>query len=145
MEIDEVMRKLRKLKALYEGAQKINSEGEAQAAAHMIQKLLTEYNLSMEQVDMTEPDKDPILKENVSGFTYKSIGGDWEMYLTSVLCRHNFCRCLQYGTIHKLVIVGRHETLKLLSGSAICFQSGTLISPRLNTKNILSQGNITSL
>ena len=61
---------------------------------------------------MTEPDKDPILKENVSGFTYKSIGGDWEMYLTSVLCRHNFCRCLLYGTIHKLVIVGRRENIE---------------------------------
>lgn len=112
MEIDEVMRKLRKLKALYEGAQKINSEGEAQNAAHLIQKLLTEYNLSMEQVDMKEPEADPILKEDVSGFTYKSIGGDWEMYLTSVLCRHNFCRCLQYGTIHKLVIVGKRENIE---------------------------------
>lgn len=111
MKIDEVMRKLRKLKALYEGATKINSEGEAHAAAHMIQKLLTEYNLSMEQIGV-EPEKDPILKENVSGFTYKSIGGDWEMYLTSVLCRHNFCRCLLYGTIHKLVIVGKHENIE---------------------------------
>lgn len=111
MEIDEVMRKLRKLKALYEGAQKINSEGEAQNAARAIQRLLTEYNLSMEQVGV-EPEEDPVLKEDVSGFTYKSIGGDWEMYLTSVLCRHNFCRCLLYGTIRKLVIVGKRENIE---------------------------------
>lgn len=83
---------------MYEGAKKINSEGEAAAAAAAIQRLLLKYNLSMEQIGV-EPEKDPILKENVSGFTYKSIGGDWEMYLTSVLCRHNFCRCLLYGTI----------------------------------------------
>lgn len=111
MELDDVMRKLRKLKALYEGAKAINSEGEAQNAARVIQKLLTEYNLSLEQIGV-EPEKDPILKENVSGFTYTSIGGDWEMYLTSVLCRHNFCRCLLYGTIRKLVIVGKRENIE---------------------------------
>ena len=111
-QIDKVLKTLRQLKNMYEGAKKINSEGEAAAAAAAIQRLLLKYNLSMEQVDMTEPDKDPILKENVSGFTYKSIGGDWEMYLTSVLCRHNFCRCLQYGTIHKLVIVGKRENIE---------------------------------
>lgn len=111
MELDDVMRKLRKLKALYEGAKKINSEAEAQAAARVIQKLLIEYNLNMEQIGV-EVDEDSISKEDVSGYTYKSIGGDWEMYLTSVLCRHNFCRCLFYGTIQKLVIVGKRENIE---------------------------------
>ena len=43
MSLDKVMRKIQKLKKLYEGAKKINSEGEAQNAAALIQKLLTEY------------------------------------------------------------------------------------------------------
>ena len=111
-QIDKVLKTLRQLKNMYEGAKKINSEGEAAAAAAAIQRLLLKYNLSMEQVDMNEPEADPILKENVSGYTYKSIGGDWEMYLTSVLCRHNFCRCLLYGTIQKLVIVGKRENIE---------------------------------
>lgn len=109
--MDDVMRKLRKLRALYEGAKEINSEGEAQNAARAIQRLLTEYNLSMEQIGV-EPEENPVLKEDISGFTYKSIGGDWEMYLTNVLCRHNFCRCLLYGTIRRLVIVGRRENVE---------------------------------
>lgn len=36
--LDSVLKKLRKLQNLYEGAKKINSEGEANAAAAAIQK-----------------------------------------------------------------------------------------------------------
>lgn len=51
MKIEDVLKKLKKLKKLYEGAKKINSEGEAAAAASAIQRLLVEYNISMEEVD----------------------------------------------------------------------------------------------
>ena len=115
-QIDKVLKTLRQLRNAYEGAKKINSENEAAAAAAAIQRLLLKYNLSMEQLDLEEPEANPILKENVSGYTYKSIGGDWEMYLTSVLCRHNLCRCLLYGSIKKLVIVGRRENIETVKG-----------------------------
>lgn len=36
MEIQDVLKKLRKLQKLYEGAKKINSEGEAENAARAI-------------------------------------------------------------------------------------------------------------
>ena len=48
--LDIVLKKLRKLQALYEGAKKINSEGEAANAASLINKLLTQYNLTMDQI-----------------------------------------------------------------------------------------------
>lgn len=48
--LDDIMRKIRKLKALYEGAKEINSESEAQMAALLMKKLLTQYNLTMEQI-----------------------------------------------------------------------------------------------
>lgn len=112
MSLDKVMRKIQKLKKLYEGAKKINSEGEANAAATLMQKLLTEYNLSIEEVGDLNPEKDKVIHEDISGYTYKSIGGYWEQRLTYVLCKWNFCRCYMYGTYRRLVIVGEKHNLE---------------------------------
>lgn len=87
MKIEDALKKLKKLKKLYEGAKKINSEGEAAAAASAIQRLLVEYNLSMEEVESSiskDERKDAVEEEKASGFTYKSIGGQWEYRLTYV-------------------------------------------------------------
>lgn len=112
--LDSVLKKLRKLQALYEGAKKINYEGEANAAAAAIQRLLTQYNLSMDEIGTDEEkSKDVILEENVDGFTYKSIGGDWEFRLLYVLCKWNFCKCFQVGgTYKKLIIFGKKENIE---------------------------------
>lgn len=112
--LDNVLSKLRKLKALYEGAKAINSEGEANAAAAAIQKLLTQYNLSMDEVG-TESEKaaDMVMEERADGFTYKSIGGEWEFRLLYVLCKWNFCKCFQYGkTYRNLMMFGKKENLE---------------------------------
>lgn len=112
--LDKVMSKLRKLKALYEGAKKINSDGEAYQAAAAIQRLLTEYNLTMEEVDDSqEKSNDTIIHEQTSGYTYKSIGGEWENRLVYVICKWNFCRCFVYGKSYKtLLIVGKKENIE---------------------------------
>lgn len=112
--LDSVLGKLRKLKNLYEGAKKINSEGEANAAAAAIQRLLAQYNLSMDEIGTDEEKKkDEILHEEVSGFTYKSIGGEWENRLVYVLCKWNFCRCFIYGKSYKnLIIIGKKENIE---------------------------------
>ncbi len=113
-DLDKVLGKLRKLKALYEGAKAINSEGEANAAAAAIQRLLTQYNLSMDEVGTDEQKKqDLVFHETASGFTYKSIGGEWEQRLVYVLCKWNFCRCFIYGKSYKtLLLVGKKENLE---------------------------------
>lgn len=113
--LDDIMRKIRKLKALYEGAKKINSEGEAQMAALLMKKLLTQYNLTMEQIgDDEDKKKDEIMDETISGFNYGSIGGQWESYLTYVICKWNFCRMLQWGGYKKLIIIGNKENLEMV-------------------------------
>ena len=113
--LDDIMRKIRKLKSLYEGAKKINSEGEAHMAALLMKKLLTQYNLTMEQVgDAEDKEKDKILDEVVSGYSYHSIGGQWESYLTYVICKWNFCRMLQWGGYKKLIIIGNRENLEMV-------------------------------
>lgn len=112
--LDKVLSKLRKLKTMYEGAKKINSEGEANSAAAAIQRLLIQYNLSMEEIGSDEQKKaDTILEEQTSGFTYKNIGGEWEFRLVYVLCKWNFCKCFQYGkTYKKLLIFGKEENIE---------------------------------
>lgn len=119
--LDSVLKKLRKLQNLYEGAKKINSEGEANAAAAAIQRLLTQYNLSMDEIGTDEEKaKDTVFEEKVDGFTYKSIGGEWEFRLLYVLCKWNFCKCFQVGsTYRRLMIFGKKEnieTVKWLRG-----------------------------
>lgn len=116
MEMSEVLKKLRKLQNLYEGAKKVNSEGEAMAAAAAIQRLLTMYNLSMDEVKQSEAkEDDKVLEENVSGYTYKTIGGAWEFRLLYVICKWNFCKCFQVGgTYKKLIIFGKKENLEMV-------------------------------
>lgn len=50
-DINSILSKLKKLQRLYEGAKAINSEAEAQNAAIKIQNLLTQYNLSMADLE----------------------------------------------------------------------------------------------
>lgn len=116
MSIDSVMRKIAKLKKLYEGAKAINSEGEAAKAAAILQKLLTEYNLTLDEVGTDEEKaQNNMLHEFISGFTFKSIGGYWEQRLTTVLCNWNFCKCYQYGgTYKKLLIVGKKDNIEMV-------------------------------
>lgn len=114
MTLDKVIRKLKKLKAFYEGAKKINYEGEAAKAAAVMHKLLAEYNLSIDEIGESEDEqKDKIIHENFSGYNYKSIGGYWEQRLTSVICKWNFCRCYMVeNTYRKLIIIGERHNLE---------------------------------
>lgn len=116
MELDNVLKKLRKLQKLYEGAKKINSEGEAANAAAAIQRLLAKYNLTMAEVgEDKEERKDEVNHEKLSGYTYKSIGGDWEYRLWYVVCKYNFCKCFMYGSSYKsLIIFGSKENMEVV-------------------------------
>ena len=55
-DINSILSKLKKLQRLYEGAKAINSEAEAANAAAKIQNLLTQYNLSMVDLDSVADD-----------------------------------------------------------------------------------------
>lgn len=117
MELEKVINKLNKLKNLYEGAKSINSLGEAANAASAIQRLLTEYNLTMSEVELkSKNEEDSILEQMTSGYTYKAIGGSWEYRLLVVLCSHNFCKCFEYGTSYKnLIMFGKKENIDMVN------------------------------
>lgn len=114
LSLDKVMRKIAKLKNLYEGAKKINSMGEAEIAAALMNKLLAEYNLTLEDVESSrDKEQTTVMHEEVSGFAYK-LGGTWEHNLTHVICKWNFCRCYQYGTFKRLIIVGEKQNIEMV-------------------------------
>ena len=111
--LDSVLKKLQKLKKLYDSAKEINSEGEAEAAAVAIQRLLTLHNLSMEDVKVDD-DKvsNDIIHEHISGENY-SFGGWWDERLTHVICKYSFCKCYYYGNSYKrLLVVGKKENIE---------------------------------
>lgn len=114
-EMDKIMSKIKKLKAQYEGAKAIGSENEAAVAAALLNKFLLQYNLSLDELDLSERPVDPMTHDEISGFEYKSIGGEWENRLTYVLCKYNLCRSYVYGGSYKrLIIVGRKENKELV-------------------------------
>lgn len=114
MKKEDAIRKIVNLKKLYEGAKKINSQGEAEAAAILINKLLIQYNLSIDEIDC-EKNENSVIQEEMSGYTYKSIGGKWEMYLTKFICKYNFCRCYGYGSVYKkLIIIGEPQNIEIV-------------------------------
>lgn len=110
--LDKVKTKLKKLMNLYEGAKKVNSEGEANAAAAAIQKILTEYNLSMSDID-TEEKTEKVIEDHMSYYTYKFIGGKWEHRLMFVISKWNFCKCFTVGDekYKKMCVMGKEENV----------------------------------
>lgn len=115
-DLNAIKTKLRKLQKLYDGAKAINSEGEAQAAAAAIQRIMTQYNLTMAELSTDIQVDDGIIEHACSGFTYKSIGGYWEYRLASVLCKYNFCKCFMHGNSYKkLLIFGKKENVEMVN------------------------------
>lgn len=114
--MNAILEKLRKLQNLYDGALKINSEAEAANAAAKIQRILLQYNLTLDQIPMEGKEKrDEFIRESASGFTYKNIGGYWEYDLMKTLCKHNLCRCFMNGDSYKyLVLFGSKENLEVV-------------------------------
>ncbi len=94
--------------SLEESAKELGNEGEANAAAAGITRLLIEYDLSLEDVSDFEKNKSPIGHDLVEGrVDYISIG-HWFENLIAILCRHNRCLTLKSNR-NRFEIVGRKE------------------------------------
>lgn len=109
MDKQTILNKIRKLIALRNGARDIGSEGEANAAAAAIQRLLTEYNLSLADVDSAAPEEaeeSPIGRSDHYN-TADNYRSGWKRQLLYALCEYYYCRaymiagtprCTVYGT-----------------------------------------------
>lgn len=100
MDKNVIIDKIKKLIALRDGARAIGSEGEANAAAAAIQRLLTAYNLEMSDIYSSDENEDS---------TYIGRSGDintadqyrcgWKQDMLIVLSKFYYCKSLMiYGT-----------------------------------------------
>lgn len=110
MEKENVINKIRKLLKLQYGAEKIGSEGEAFAAAEAIRRLLTEYNLTLDDVGTEEEKQEIEMTEDVISFV-DGYGFTWKKVLMSTICEFNFCTMYLRGDKKMLIIGAEHNVI----------------------------------
>lgn len=130
-DLNSILKRLKKLQKLYEGAKAINSEAEAQNAAAKIQAILTQYNLSMADLDgVAEERKSDITEDNsLTDKWQKKAGGSWDQLLLYSICKYNFCYCIvssrQIGRMNrngkyvyekrsKYIVIGKKENIEVV-------------------------------
>jgi hypothetical protein len=117
---EKIVEKLRKLMNLKESAQALGNEGEANAAAAGITRLLMEYNLTVDDI----PDKDkidnPIVSEEIN-YRTEMENGKWYFNLVNAICKYNMSTCLIVSNRingrmkrDKLQIIGRKKNVEVV-------------------------------
>lgn len=115
---EKILEKLRKLMNLKESATELGNEGEANAAAAGITRLLIEYNLSESDIPEQEKIENPIISQEIP---FKAeVSGNWHGDLVNVVCEFNMCCCLIIRTPKngrmkrsKYEIVGRKKNVEV--------------------------------
>lgn len=103
---EKIIEKLKKLMRLQKSAEKIGSEGEANAAAAAISRLLTQYNLSLMDVD-PEDRKASLRVQESSKISFRDTYGNlWKRDLLRIICEFNYCRILLYSGETNMVVIG---------------------------------------
>lgn len=95
---DKILDKLRKLISLRESAKNINSEGEANAAAAAISRLLMEYNLCEDDIPTEEKINNPVIEAKIPYKPEFCKVGVWYKNLVIVVCEFNNCRPMIFST-----------------------------------------------
>lgn len=120
MEKDKLLEKLRKLTNLKVSAQALGNEGEANAAAAAITRLLLEYNLTNEDIPTQEKSNNPIVSVEIP-FKAEMDNGRWYADLVAVVCEYNMCRSLIISISNngrmqrsKFQIVGRQKNVEIV-------------------------------
>lgn len=101
----KILDKIKKLKALIESAEKINSIQEAEAATLLMNNLLTKYNLSLMDIDDTDNSKPSIEIERSDLIPVQNpYGRLWKERLLMTLCMYNYCKVI--GSSYKVFVLG---------------------------------------
>lgn len=147
MDKQNIINKIQKLIALRNGAQAIGSEGEANAAAAAIQRLLTEYNMKLSEIEgMPEAEEESCIGRSDNYNTADNYRSGWKRYLLYAICEYYYCRaymitgtprCAVYGTeVNRMAVEYAFNFLEAVFSrlSAIRFKEehGTC---RINTRH----------
>ena len=102
---NKIVERLKKLMRLQQSAQKIGSEGEANAAAAAISRLLTQYNLSLMDINPEER-KESLRVQRTENISFKDTYGLWKRLLMNVICEFNYCKVFLISGQTKMIVVG---------------------------------------
>lgn len=100
-----VIEKIKKLMDLQLSAERVGQKGEAYAAAKAIHKLLTQYNLSLCDIDNDDHDSndgDIIQSEK---YDSEDEYGKWRRMLLLWLAKENYCKLFETGKEYSLMVV----------------------------------------
>lgn len=111
-----ILEKIRKLMRLKEGAEQINSEGEAYQAANAIHRLLTEYNLSMSDIGNGD-DKEVLGVGQSEKIRFSSeFGNRWRRVILQTIAENNYCEGFIVRGSEKMILVGSDDNV------AVCIE-----------------------
>lgn len=120
---NKILGKLRKLMDLKESASQLGNEGEANAAAAGISRLLMEYNLTEEDIPQEQREKNPVVMQDIPA-SCRGHKGNWYLFLVGEISRNNLCTVLKSVSSQRigtriikeevLNIVGRRENVDVV-------------------------------
>lgn len=126
-----ILDKIRKLKQLSEGAAKINSIAESEAAALAVNRLLTKYNLSLLDIEVDPEEKSGVEIHYSDLISVQNpYGRLWKERLLMTLCRYNYCRVI--GHSYKVFILGTELNTAAVVNLFNSLQSVYLYNAKLN-------------
>lgn len=111
-----ILEKIRKLMRLKEGAEQINSEGEAYQAANAIHRLLTEYNLSMSDIGSCEGKQELGIGQSEKIRFGSEFGNRWRRIILQTIAENNYCESFIVRGSEKIILVGSDDNV------AVCIE-----------------------
>ena len=111
----KILDKIKKLMKLQQSSEKIGNEHEAAQAARAIQRLLTEYNLSMDSIGdpNAEDRKNMVTEDRDMSWFVPTIGGQWKVKLAVTIASFNFCKILITNSrARTFMIVGTPQNIE---------------------------------
>lgn len=113
MEKENVIQKIQKLLKLQYGAESIGSTGEAFQAAKMVQKLLMEYNLSMNDIDTSDGKNTMKMDKSVDMSSSSKFGNHWKFQLLGVIAINNLCQAYKRMD-GKMFVIGTEDNVAIV-------------------------------
>lgn len=113
---DEIIDKVRKLRAHAKSAEKIGSEAEAQAFAATMQRLMSEHKIGLSEIEMERLDEtDPIEQIRTDGRVPRGHGKyerpaarcEWMERLASVVAKASYCKIIVNPGTAIITFLGR--------------------------------------
>ena len=146
-DLNKIWDKIRKISALKQSATEIGEEGEAQAAAAAITRLLLKYDLSLDDIPDEEKTKNKIVLRDID-FRVSYDNLQWFSFLIGSVCNANSCQHftgVKMSDKNKIVkvhkVVGREKNVEIVL-YLVSFLSNHFLSAARKKRKISSYSSV---